>query len=84
MEMKDCLQKMEALVRNDFDRSDSRYFRLELKSCMLIDGNTEAQFIANCKSTGTWLYNVIYYQESNEFRVIRYRYVGMYEVYAGY
>lgn len=81
--MKDCLRKMEALVRDDFDRSVSGYLRLELKSCMLINGNTEAQFIANGKSTGTWLYDVIYYQESNEFRVIRYRYVVMYEVYAG-
>lgn len=79
--MKDCLRKMEALVRNDFDRRVSGYLRVELKSCMLIDGNTEALFIANGKSTGTWLYDVIYYQEYNDFRVFMYRYVGMHELY---
>lgn len=80
--MKDLLRKMEALVRDDFERSVSGYIRLELQSCVLINGNTEAQFIADGKLTGSWLYDVIHYQESNEFRVIRYRYVGMYEVYA--
>ena len=58
--MNDCLRKMEALVRNDFDRRVSGYLRVELKSCMLINGNTEALFIAKVKSTGTWLYDVIY------------------------
>lgn len=77
------LKKMEALVRKDFETNSSVYIRLELKSCVLINGNTEAQFIVNCKLTGTWLYEVIHYQESNEFRVIRYKYVGTYEVYAG-
>lgn len=81
--MTDLLQKMEALVRKDFETNSSVYIGLEMKSCALINGNTEAQFIVKCKLTGTWLYNVIHYQECNEFRVIRYKYVGMYEVYAG-
>ena len=81
--MMDLLQKMEALVRKDFETNSSVYIGLEMKSCSLINGNTEAQFIVKCKLTGTWLYTVIHYQECNEFRVIRYKYVGMYEVYAG-
>ena len=81
--MKDLLLKMEARVREDVETNASVDMGLEGKACALINGNTEAQFIVKCKLTGTWLYNVIHYQECNEFRVIRYKYVGMYEVYAG-
>lgn len=71
--MKDYLRKMEAIVRKDFERFASGYYtKVELRSCASVNGNVEAYFIADSVALDLWMYDVIYFQESNEFRVFRY------------
>lgn len=64
---------MEAIVRNDFKQFSSDYINVELQSCALVNGNIKAYFIVNSISLDLWLYGVIYFQESKEFRMFRYR-----------
>lgn len=72
-EMNDYLRKMEEIVRKDFERFATGYYsKVELRSCASVNGNVEAYFIANSVPLDLWLYDVIYFLESNEFRVFRY------------
>lgn len=71
--MKDYIRKMEAIVRKDFERFVPGYYtKVELRSCASVNGNVEAYFIVNSEPLDLWMYDVIYFHESNEFRVFRY------------
>lgn len=80
-ELNDYLRKMEAIVRKDFERFAQGYYtKAELRSCVSVNGNVEAYFIANTAALDLWLYDVIYFFESNEFRVLRYSLSDMFDV----
>lgn len=71
--MKDLLQKMEAVVRKDFERFATGYYsKVELQSYALVNGNVRAYFIADSVALDLWMYDVIYFPGSNQFRVFRY------------
>lgn len=69
--MKDYLQTMEALVREDCKtRTFDLDAKMNLHSCARVNGNIEAVFLVTSKTLNLLLYKVIYFQEYNEYSVM--------------
>ena len=74
METKDCLRKMEAIVRKDCEKRTFDYdANVILYLCTSVNGNIEAIFHVRRNTFNLMLYKVIYFPESNEFRLIVYK-----------
>ena len=78
--MTDLLRKMEAIVRNDCKLNIPGYCDISMYSYVAVNGNVEAHFIVNGTPTCLWLYGIIYFQESEMFRVFRYRLEDTFDV----
>ena len=79
--MKDCLRKMEALVREDCKLHVPSVSYIRCYSYAILSGNIEAHFdVGNVENYLLYLYDVIYIQESNQFCVYRYRLEDMFVV----
>lgn len=78
--MTDLVRKMEKIVRNDTKLNIPGCCDISMYSYALVNGNVEAYFIVNNVSLDLWLYDVIYFQNFNEFRVFRYRIENTFDV----
>lgn len=73
---------MEAIVRKDCNSCISSKANIELYSCVSLNGNVEARFIVSNKMTeDLWLYEVIYFIDSFEYRVFMYKLVKTFDIY---
>ena len=69
--MKDYLQTMEALVREDCKtRTFDLHAKMNLYSYTRVNGNIEAVFLVSSKTSNLLLYKVIYIKEYNEYSVM--------------
>lgn len=79
--MKDYLHTMEALVREDCKtRTLIFHAKINLHSCAKVNGNIEAVFLVNSKTIDLLLYKVIYFQESNEYRVFVFKLLETFDI----
>lgn len=79
--MKDYLNTMEALVREDCKtRTFDFGANMSLHSCTTVNGNIEAVFLVSSKTINLLLYKVIYFQESNEYRVFVFKLVETFDI----
>lgn len=77
--MTDLLRKMEAIVRKDCERFVSDHLRVELVSCVSLNGDTRAYFTASAPLK-LWSYHVVYFWDSNVFHVIRYKFSDTFDI----
>lgn len=70
--MVNYLRKMKTLVKNDCRLHVPGCDKISMYSYTVVNGNIEAHFIVNATLCSLYLYDVIYFQESNMFRVFRY------------
>ena len=78
--MKDCLRKMEALVREDCKLHVPGFRYIRCYSYSVVSGNIEAYFDVGDVGNYLCLYEVIYIQQSNQFCTYRYRLEDMFVV----
>lgn len=78
--MKDYLYTMEALVREDCKtRTFDLHAKMNLHSYTTVNGNIEAVFLVSSKNN-LMLYQVIYFNESNEYRVFVFKLEEMLDI----
>lgn len=80
MTLKGCLQKMEALVKDDCKLHVPGFRYIRCYSYAVVCGNIEAHFDVGDVANYLCLYDVIYIQQSNKFCTYRYRLEDMFVV----